>query len=174
MIGGLPRGPEHVRPVMACPPLGGRNEKWWNGNESAQLFRSGRFRPTATQHFAFCPCFPRVMYKEVLSSLQEPDICNPRKKGRCCCHWLAFLSVSECQPFIVNARPLKIDLGYVKSQENGMSRMTRLSRPAAMQTVAVVGSFYNHANFGAVTKPQSTFVRRSYRSLPLPPQPQRR
>ena len=38
-----------------------------------------------------------------------------------------------------------------------MSRMTHFSPPVTVQTV--VGSFYNHANFSAVTKPQSTFLR---------------
>ena len=42
-------------------------------------------------------------------------------------------------------RPVKRDLGYVKPWENGMSRMTRFSRPVAVQTV--ISYFYYHANF---------------------------
>ena len=40
-----------------------------------------------------------------------------------------------------------------------MSRMTRFSRPEGVLTI--VSSFHNHANFSAVTKPQSTFLRHS-------------
>ena len=53
-------------------------------------------------------------------------------------------------------RPVERDLGYAKLWKNGVSRMTRFSHPVAVQTD--VGSFYNHANFGAVTQPQSTFL----------------
>ena len=48
----------------------------------------------------------------------------------------------------------------MKSQKNGVSRMTHFSHP-----VQTVSSFYNHANFAAVTKPQSTLLRLS--SVPL-------
>ena len=40
--------------------------------------------------------------------------------------------------------------------------MNCFSHSVAVQTV--VGSFYNHANFGAVTKPQRTFVKLSHYS----------
>ena len=59
------------------------------------------------------------------------------------------------------SRSLKIDLGYVKSWDSCLSRMTRFSHPVAMQTV--VGSFYNHTNFNVVTKPQNTLLRLRYK-----------
>ena len=53
-------------------------------------------------------------------------------------------------------RPVDRDLGYVKSCENGISRMTCISPTVLVQTV--ISTFYNQASFGDVTKPQSTFL----------------
>ena len=57
-------------------------------------------------------------------------------------------------------RPVERDLGYEKLWKNGMSRMTRFSCP-------VVGSFFNHTTFSAVTKPQSTFLRLMHSALSI-------
>ena len=61
------------------------------------------------------------------------------------------------------ARPVKRDLGHVKSRENWMSRMTLCS-------CSVIGSFYYHTNLCAVTilltllvtNPQGAISKRSF------------
>ena len=67
------------------------------------------------------------------------------------------LGSAVCTQHLLDTQACGKRFRFCEITGNDMSRMTRFSRPLAVQTV--VSSFCNNANFSAVTKPQSTFFR---------------